>query len=522
MRPAAYQTRLVEAHGRNARRVQRSIVRLGGLFVKVGQLISIMTNFLPEEFRRELESLQDDLPPRPFPEIAARIRMDLGREPSVAFAAFDSVSVASASLAQVHLATTHDGRRVAVKVQHVDIERIARIDLQVIKRVLDLVHAFTRVRGLEAYHREISQLIAEELDFAREADNIERIAARFGPRRDVRFPAVVRELSTTRVLTTEFIVGTKVTDLAELEAKRIDRRPLAERILRAYCQMIFVDGEFHADPHPGNIIVQDDGTIAFVDFGAVGVLSIDMREGLPAFIEGLLKRDTDAIVAALTRMGFIARERDPREIAQRAIEYFQHRFLDDLSQESWKLSDLDMSIRTRLEMLTDLRRLDISFRKLSTTFQVPKNWVVLERTILLLLGLCTYLDASINPMRTIQPYLEEFVLGRDRNWTYLMKTSIKTMWANATALPDELNRLLARSNQGELEIRVPEILEAAALLAVVGRELVYAILATGAGALAFVANLHGQRALAWLGALACAGILALLGRSLLSGRGGRV
>jgi predicted unusual protein kinase regulating ubiquinone biosynthesis (AarF/ABC1/UbiB family) len=516
--PALYDARLVERHRLNARRVERAIVELGGLFVKAGQMISILTNVLPEEFRAELEGLQDALPPRPFDQITSRIRRELGRDPAELFAVFDTIPIASASLAQVHLATLHDGRRVAVKVQHDDMEQIVSLDLEALKRILSVLQMVSRVRGLQEYHVEIQRMVGEELDFTQEAANIERIGARFASDPNIRCPAVVHELSTRRVLTTEFIGGTKVSDVAELQAKGLDPAVLAERILTAYCQMIFVDGVFHADPHPGNIIVQDSGTVAFVDFGAIGRLSPAMKDGIAAFLEGVIARDTARIVAALRQMGFVARDRDPREIAEQAVEYFQRKFLDPATVNSWNLGDVQADMRTQLEIMADLRKMHISFRQLMSTFQVPKDWALLERTILLLLGLCTHLDPSFNPMRTLQPYLEECVLGPDRDWDAMMRTALKEMTLAALTLPNEFGRVLARTNRGDVEVHVPEIREAAAVLRVVGRELVLVALAMGSGTLAYVARAGGEVRLSVVAATVCGVLLLSLLLSLLSAR----
>ncbi|MFQ5627484.1 MAG: AarF/UbiB family protein, partial [bacterium] len=146
-------------HQRNAQRAVRTILDLKGLFIKVGQLISILTNFLPEDFRHELEKLQDQIPPRPLAEIHSRIRAELGEEPAELFEHFESTPIASASLAQVHEARLHDGRRVAVKVQHVEIEEIARLDLKTIRNILSVVGAFVRVRGLNAQFVQIQEMI---------------------------------------------------------------------------------------------------------------------------------------------------------------------------------------------------------------------------------------------------------------------------------------------------------------------------------------------------------------------------
>jgi predicted unusual protein kinase regulating ubiquinone biosynthesis (AarF/ABC1/UbiB family) len=490
--PEAYERGLIERHRANARRVERTILELNGLFIKVGQLISILTNFLPEEFREGLERLQDQIPARPVEQIIDRVEMEFGRPPSELFASFDPVPIASASLAQVHEARLHDGRRVALKVQHADIDEIVRLDLTAIRRILALVQMFTRIRGLESYHSEVSAMIHEELDFAQEAANIEKIAANFANDSSVSLPRVIREFSTRRVLATEFVDGTKVTDIATLDRHGIDRTALAQRILTAYCRMIFIDGVYHADPHPGNILIREDGGIVFVDFGAVGELSRDMKEGIPIFLEGVIRRDPQKITGALRRMGFVSREHDPGDVADRVIDYFQHRFLEQITIESWSLGDVQMDMKTKLEAMADLRKLDISFRELTATFQVPKDWVLLERTLLLLLGLCTHLDPSMNPMRTIRPYLEEFVLGRDRDWGALVKAAAKEMALSALTIPEAVNRFLTRANRGELQVQVRGISEGANLLYAAAHQLVYGMLATGAGIVAFLSHERGD------------------------------
>ncbi|HEY5950368.1 MAG TPA: AarF/ABC1/UbiB kinase family protein, partial [Kofleriaceae bacterium] len=259
---------------RNARRIERTIIDLQGLFIKVGQLISIMTNFLPEEFRRELEGLQDAVPPRPYIDIETRIREELGKSPDELFAHIERRPIASASIGQVHIARLHDGSKVAVKVQYPDIEEIVRRDLNTLRRIFRIVEWFIPYQGLEELYREIRAIVISELDYRAEADNAARIAANFEGRTDVGFPRVVTELSTSRVLTTHFESGVKITDKAGVKALGLDRGQLARQVVEIYCQQIFSDGLYHADPHPGNLIVrpsEESGppTIVFLDFGAV-------------------------------------------------------------------------------------------------------------------------------------------------------------------------------------------------------------------------------------------------------------
>jgi predicted unusual protein kinase regulating ubiquinone biosynthesis (AarF/ABC1/UbiB family) len=486
-------------HRVNARRIRDAIIRAGGLFIKVGQLISVLANVLPPQFRSQLEGLQDRLPPRPFDEITARIQAEFGADPDTLFASFERQPIATASLAQVHEARLADGRRVAVKVQHANIDRIAHEDLETIRRILAIVQFFTRVRGIESYHPEISQMIGEELDFAREAQNVARIAKNFAGNRLARMPRVVAERSTQRVLTTEFVEGAKVIDFQAIESLGFDRQTVAERVVTAYCRMIFVDGVYHADPHPGNLFVAPDGAIVFVDFGAVGELSDDMRRGIPEFFEGMIHRDAPRITSAVRTMGFVARNPASTDVAQRVIDYFQRKVLEQMSSDSWGLGDLQLDMRAKLDTMADLRRLDVSFRQLTSTFQVPKNWVLLERTLLLLIGLCIELAPQWNPMAVIRPYLEGVVLGSERSWSELMVSAIKEMAKSATVLPEDVRQTLARANRGELEIRVPEISAAARLVYAGARQLVYCVIGTAAGVLSYQAYDRAQFVIAgWL------------------------
>jgi ubiquinone biosynthesis protein len=275
--------------------------------------------------------------------------------------------------------------------------------------------------------------------------------------------------------------------------------------------MIFVDGVYHADPHPGNIFVAADGAIAFVDFGAVGIVAPRMREGIPEFLEGVIRRDPARITAAIRTMGFVSVDAPAGDVAQRVIDWAQRKFLEQAASGSFTLADLQVDMRSKLDAIADLRRLDVSFRTLTATFQVPRDWVVLERTLLLLVGLCTELDVDWNPMAVIRPYLEDVVFGHDRDWGGLLGDSLKGWAVNAAAIPEALRDTLVRANRGELEIRVPEIAAAARLLYAGMRQLMLTAMAMGLGVITFDAYDHGRAGVAvWTGAGFVVCLVALL------------
>lgn len=471
--------RIAAVHKRNARRVYVTILALQGLFIKVGQLLSILANFLPEEFRAELEGLQDQVPPRPFSEIKPRVEGELGGRIGKLFKDFHEEPIASASLGQVHEATLHDGTRVAVKVQHADIDEIVRLDLLTIRRIMAIVQWFVPVQGLDSYYHQIKELLGQELDFKAEADNIEKIAKNFEKNPRVVFPVPIRSHSTGRVLTATFVDGVRIGDLAALDALGIDKKDLASRLVRVYCQMIFVDGIYHADPHPGNLMVNEAGDLILLDFGAVAELSPQMRDGIPEFMEGVIRRDTDRLVKALRKMGFLSRTSD-EATSEKIIEYFHRRFQEEVKLESFNLKDIRIDPQRGIENLLDLRRMNVGLKELSDVFHIPKDWVLLERTLLLVYGSCATLDPELNPMGIIQPYLQEFVLG-NRDWREIAMETVRDMALSAVTLPEDMKKYLQRAVRGELEVRVRGVKEGSRALYVVGRQIIYTAIGIAAG-----------------------------------------
>jgi predicted unusual protein kinase regulating ubiquinone biosynthesis (AarF/ABC1/UbiB family) len=327
------------------------------------------------------------------------------------------------------------------------------------------------VQGLDAYYHQIKELLSQELDFALEADNIERIAKNFVGDPRVVFPEPVRELCTKRVLTTTFVEGVKIGDVAALDSLGVDKKDVARRLVRLYCQMIFVDGVYHADPHPGNLLVQSDGKIVLLDFGAVAELSPGMREGITEFLEGVLRRDTERLVKSMRKMGFISRTADERT-SEKIIEYFHRRFQEEVRLDSFNLKDIRIDPQRGLENLLDLRRMNIGLRELSGSFHIPRDWVLLERTLLLVYGSCSLLDPDLNPVAIVQPYLTEYVLG-SRDFAQIAVEAVRDMAMSAMTLPEDMRRYLSRANRGELEIRVRGVQDGAVVVYAAVRQLIY-------------------------------------------------
>lgn len=486
------------AHRLNARRVEAAIVELQGLFIKVGQLISIMANFLPAAFREDLQRLQDQVPPRPYDEIEARLREELGgRAPAEVFAEFDPVPMASASIGQVHVARLHSGEKVAVKVQYPDIDVIVRTDLRALRRIFSVLRTFLPDWGFDTIYREIREMVLAELDFRSEAEAIRAIAANFTGRKDVLFPRVIPEFSTGRVLTTEWMTGIKAGEVQKLQAQGIDRRKAARLCVEAYCQQIFVDGVYHADPHPGNLLLRPGGpgtggpAIVFLDFGATARVSPGMRKGLVTFLQGAMTRDSARIVTALKEMGFLSRKADPA-VLDRVVDHFHQQFRSQIRIEGFSLKDLKFDAGDKLSTLLDLRELGVSLSDLRDAFHVPKEWVLLERTLLLLLGVCTTLDPEMNPAEVIQPYVQRFLLGEKKEWSEAVLDASREAALSALALPGELGRFITLATRGDLQMNVRGVDDSARVVYTVGQQLLWGLLSATAACLAVVFDGRGQ------------------------------
>lgn len=473
----AHESRLMALHVRNADRVKTAILELKGLFIKIGQLLSVLGNYLPAEFQKPLESLQDKIPARPIAEVRARLLKEFGKGPEQLFASFEEIPLASASIGQAHRAKLHDGTDVVVKIQHADIEETTRIDLEIMRQLVKIHNWFYDIKGFDYVYSQIRQMIEEELDFAKEAASMQLIGANLKTEEMLVVPVVHEAYSTVRVLTTTWHDGVKIGELEQLKAWGLDRRDLAVRLLKAYCKMLFKDGLYHADPHPGNILVEKDGTLVLLDFGAVAQLSEQFRKGIIQLIEAAVKNDTDAMITAARQLGFIAKGQEASEMAEKMIDALRNFLQNEVQMDG--LNFKEIKVNPLNNSLTDLIN-EIGLSGIAGTVQVPKDWVLLNRTITLLLGICTTLDASLNPLDVVRPYARDFVLGERESLATMIKDVLKRTVTTSLGLPDELHRVLLKIEKGKLETRTPDIREGAKLLYQSGQQFIFTIMCIAA------------------------------------------
>jgi aarF domain-containing kinase len=379
-----------------ARALYRASIRLEGLLIKASQFIATRADILPDEWVSTLSGLQDRVPPQPFEIIRKQIERELGQPLEALYAEFNSVPIAAASLAQVHAARTIDGRRCAVKVQYPQIEAIVDADLKNLGFTLRLLAWLEPNFDFRVIAREILKYIPMELDFINEARNSEIIAANFARRDDVIVPRIYRDLTTRRVLTMELVEGIKVTDLAALEAAGIDKHQIAQKLIEIFTQQILRDGFFHADPHPGNILVQPGPRIVLLDFGLAKDFPPAFRDAFVRLTFAILSSNRDGIVQCFHELGFRTRDGSPDTLLMLADV-----FLGNSVKRNRAYADRELIEEFSDELPRTLRANPI--------VEVPADVLLVNRVMGLLSGLGKTLDSQVNLFGTLMPYTQSLM-----------------------------------------------------------------------------------------------------------------
>ncbi len=450
-----------------AERVRMVIEELGPTFIKLGQIASTRGDVIPADFVRELEKLQDTVPPTDFALIQAQVERELKAPLDRVFASFDPVPVASASLGQVHLATLPSGEEVAVKVFRPGIDRLIEIDLDIL---LELAALAERRTDWGAYYevlslaQEFADTLRTEQNYEQEGHNIDRFRQMFAGEEYVRIPQVYWDTTTRRVLTLERMRGIKITDLAGLDAAGLDRKEVARHNLDILLQAVMQEGFFHADPHAGNFLVLPNEVIAMMDFGIMGHLDHTERLGLVQLFVGLFRGETERVVEALSELGIATKAADRRNLAR------------DLDRLRLRYYGLDLEkIRAR-SFFEDLMGLAFSNR-----LKMPSNLVLVFKTIAMLEGISLQLDPDINLFTELEPYVREALIelqspiNRFREIAEQMGEAAEAM----ILLPKQIQRMLEQveAGEGNLSMTVKGLDEPSRRITSAANRLVLAILA---------------------------------------------
>jgi ubiquinone biosynthesis protein len=423
-----------------AARFRELLAELGPTFIKMGQLLSTRRDVLPADWIKELETLQDDCPPLPIADMRHALERGLGQPIEAVFAELDPVPLASASIAQVHRARTHGGEQVVVKVQRPDIRSRIESDLGLLyylARLLEAVVEETGVYTPTAVIEEFDRTIHEELDFENEARNARAMRAANDGREQVVIPRVHDALSSSQVLTLDYVEGTRLNDVTAEGG--FDTERIARTIIEAAFRQLFEDGLFHGDPHPGNILVQPGNKLALLDFGLVGRLSRTQQGVLVTLIVAVALRDADSMARLFDKIG-APDSRAPVGALRADIEAILDRYLGlrlDQIRTATLLGDLlDLAVRHKI--------------------RVPKEYAVLAKAAMTVEGIIRRLYPTLDILEVGLPYARELLLARftpdDASGTFMR--SLLRLQGLAEDVPNQLSQILADLEGGKLRVNV--------------------------------------------------------------------
>jgi predicted unusual protein kinase regulating ubiquinone biosynthesis (AarF/ABC1/UbiB family) len=379
--------------------LKEHLIALGPTFIKIGQSLGTRADLLPLAYIKELSKLQDQVPPFPTAEAFARVEAELGRAVGEAFMEIDAEPVASASLGQVYRARLHTGEEVAVKVQRPGLREKVSFDIAVLGRITRWLARFPAASenaDWEGMLREFRATIFEEMDYAHEGRNADRFRRNFRDWRAVRVPRIFWSHTTARVLTMEFVRGTKVTDIEQLKARRISPVKVNRLLVRAYLKQLLEDGFFHADPHPGNLLVMDSGHLAFFDFGMTGRITPQLQSQMIDAFFHVIGRDVEGLAQDLINLNFLKPGVDPERVRPVVEGLFRHYINLKLGEVNFKELTYDLA-----EVMYDY------------PFRLPSNFTYIIRALMTLEGIGIVTDPEFSFFDTAKPFAKEFVLRRE-------------------------------------------------------------------------------------------------------------
>lgn len=397
-------------HRRNARRMYKGFVRLRGVYIKLGQILSIMGTFLPREIVEELEALQDDVPPQSYRKIRRTFMRAFGKPPDSVFAEFRRKPIAAASLGQVHEARSAAGDRLAVKILYPRVATIIKVDLKVLQWAIGVYKSFVPVQQIERVHEQLSDMLARETDLVNEAAMIGRMAGNFSGDPDVLFPRVFPDWSCRTVMTMSFMEGVKISNKGALATLGLDPYDVATKLVKVFYKQLFVDRFFHADPHPGNFFVQrgpeGQAKIVVLDLGSATELRPNLADGMFDILSGLMTRNDNLVVKGIHEIGFVAPNGDRELLERKTRRYFEKL----LNLNITDFSKLDPALTQRLANI-DLKREEL--RQLMRSIAYPEGWFYVERAALIMFGLQAQLAPKLNGIQVGFPYIMQFMIERN-------------------------------------------------------------------------------------------------------------
>lgn len=425
------------------KRLRLTLERLGPTFIKFGQVLSIRPDLIPKNYIKELEKLQSNVPSFPYSIVKEQIKNELGKDIEEIFQTFEKKPIASASISQVHKATLKDNKKVAVKIQRPKVRETLQTDIEIMFYVAKLLEKhIPKIRKFNPVQivNEFAKWTEKELDFKREAINAKRFARNFSSDKTVKIPEIYDNLTTNKILVMEYIDGIELHNIKQIKSKKIDFKPLIEHGFNAILTQVFIHGFFHADPHPGNLIITYDKKIAFVDFGIVGHFDENLKAKSIDLFYGVIENDTEKVVDTLIELS------DTEIENKEELKYEIGDILEPLQNED--ISNIKVSL-----ILEEIMNIALNYG-----LKMPMSFVLFGKTVITLEGIALEYDPKFKIIESSKPFIEKLVRQR-YNPVYVFNNFMKSMFRFrkfAEEFPDQTTKALKRIEKGTIKVDIED------------------------------------------------------------------
>ncbi|KJR42948.1 unusual protein kinase [Candidatus Magnetoovum chiemensis] len=374
--------------------LREAFSELGPSFIKLGQLLSSRPDLISDQYAQEFEKLQDEIPPFNFDIAKKIIEAEINKPIDEVFASIEEIPLAAASIAQVHAAKLIDGTKVVIKVQRPNIKGMVETDIGIMKIMATLMvkylpetETFNPVGIVEEY----AKTIKKELSFIEEARNLKRAAKNFKNLSKVKIPEIFPQYSSDKIIVMERFEGIRINDLTAIEKNGFSRHEIAKNLVDAYLKMILDDGFFHADPHPGNLFILEDGSIGIVDFGMAAMLTPDVMESIATMFVAFIKKDFHSIIDQFIVIGMVTEEKD--------VDRFRQEFMTDLMEILMPLYESSITEINFSEYLDTITHLALKHK-----LKIPTSLIMIDKCMLIIESIVRELDPEFSVIQAASPY----------------------------------------------------------------------------------------------------------------------
>ncbi len=447
-------------------------LNLGGVYIKLGQFLSNMGHLLPDYFISAFKDLQDRIPPHSFEEIKLRFYKETNQNIEEVFPEISKTPLAAASTAQVYTAKLAE-EKVVVKILYPGIETLVEKDLRTVLFVMKRINRYLVTFDYKQIHNEVKTIITREMDLSEEAKSIEKMAAYFASEPDYVFPTVYHDYTTQGILVTKFIEGVKISETRSIQARNAKKSRPLDLLVRAYILMVFQYRFFHADPHSGNLIYTTEGKLCFIDFGAVSEVNEITAVSLKKIISSAMSKDYYGVVEGMEEMGFFDKNVNKEKLEQ--IVKFALEKLERFVTNTDFFRNISIEQLNPEEAYIFLKGINSSLSDILKIARVPSNYVMLERTLGLIMGNIAILDPYRSVFDYAEDYFQTIAIGESGFVDKILSEEGKDLFTTSLLIPNELHKALLTLNRGRLVIQNKDVERQTDVMYVLGNQFLYAL-----------------------------------------------